>query len=64
MFEPWVNSSGQKILQASFCLVNINTRYACATTKNTRVLLNNKDASLVLRSFKRMLENMQHEAAV
>ena len=81
MFEPWVNSSGQKILQAIFCLVNINTRYAFATTvdyiknvkameerewnsKNTRVLLNNKDASLVLRSFKRILENMQHEAAV
>ena len=64
MFGLWVNSSGQKILQALFCLVNINTRYAFARTvvqeknvkameereqksKNTRVLLNNKDASLV-----------------
>ena len=33
-------------------------------SKNTRVLLNNKDSSLVLRSFKRIQENMTHEALV
>ena len=81
MFEPWLNSSGQKILQAILCVININTRYAFATTvdyvknvkameerewssKNTRVLLNNKDSSLVLQSFKRIQENMVYEAAV
>ena len=65
MFEPWLNSSGQKILQAILCVININTRYAFATTvdyvknvkameerewnsKNTHVLLNNKDPQLYL----------------
>ena len=33
-------------------------------SKNTRVMLNNKDASLVLRSCKHFQENMHHEATV
>ena len=63
------------------CVININTRYAFATTvdnvknvkvmderernsKNSRVLLNNKDTSLVQRSFKHIQENMNHDASV
>lgn len=81
MFEPYVNSKGEKILQAILCLINVNTKYAFARTvdykKNvrkeeernwndtsTRVFLNNKDASLVLRSFKRMLQDMHDEDRV
>ena len=76
-----MKSSGQKILQAIHCLINISTRYAFATTvnyiknvktveerelnrKKKRVLLNNKAASLMIKYFKHMQENMQHEAAV
>jgi hypothetical protein len=28
MFEPYVNSKGEHILQALLCLVNVNTKYA------------------------------------
>ena len=40
MFEPYVNSKGEKILQAILCLININTKYAFASavdyTKNVK----------------------------
>jgi hypothetical protein len=81
MFEPYVNSKGEKILQAILCVININTKYAFARTvdyvknvkamdernwndKSTRVLLNNKDSSLVLRSFRRILQDMSNEDEV
>ena len=32
MFEPWLNSSGEKILQAILCVININMCYAFAAT--------------------------------
>ena len=31
MFEPYVNSKGEKILQAILCLINVNTKYAFAS---------------------------------
>ena len=73
MFEPWLNSNGEKILQAILCVMNINTHDAFSATvdyvknvkamderewnsKNTHVLVNNKDSLLVLRSFKHIQE--------
>ena len=79
MFEPYINSKKEKILQAILVVINVNTKYAFAETvdyeknykgmeerawndNSSRILLNNKDAPLVLRSFKRILVNMKNEA--
>jgi len=79
MFEPYVNSKKEKILQAVLVVINVNTKYAFAepvdyeknykgmeerawNDNSSRILLNNKDVSLVLRSFKRIQVNMKNEA--
>jgi hypothetical protein len=79
MFEPYVNSKKETILQAILCVININTKYAFAQVvdyykkstdnedwkkKASRLRLTNKDAPLVLRSFKRIEKDMVEEARV
>jgi hypothetical protein len=42
MFEPYINSKGEKILQAILCVINVNTKYAFASavdyTKNVKAM--------------------------
>ena len=49
------------------CVININTRiHFCKNNKRKCIHITNKTAAaaLVLRSFKRILENMKHKAAI
>ena len=81
MFEPYVNSKKEKILQAILVIININTKYAFArpvdyyknykgmeehawNDNSSKILLNNKDASLVLHSFKRIQQDIKDKAEV
>ena len=81
MFEPYVNSKKELILQAILCVININTKYAFAQAvdyyksykamseedwkkKANRIKLTNKDAPLVLHSFKRIEKDMITEVRV
>ena len=82
MFEPYLNSKNETILQAILCVINVNTKYAFAQamdyTKNykgmdeedwkkkpdKRLRLSHKEAPLVLRSFKRIEQDMTKEATL